>query len=91
MTVEDEVLKEIKDKIANVEISSVDTQGGTVLIHLDTVGHMEPALTTVLIAVITYLDTKIMQPLVTRWVEAQRTVNPVQNDMMRRIMKIMNG
>ena len=61
VTVEDEALKEVEDKIANVEISSVNTQGGTVLIHFDTVGHMEPALTTVLIAVIPYLDTKIMQ------------------------------
>ena len=62
VTVEDEALKEVEDKIANVEISSVNTQGGTVLIHLDTVGHMEPALITVLIAVIPYLDTEIMQP-----------------------------
>ena len=47
--VEYEEAKEVKDKVANVDINSVTTQGGTVLIHHDTVGHMERAPTTVLI------------------------------------------
>ena len=44
------------------KISSVVTQGGTVLIHQNTVGLMEPAPTTVLIAEILSLATKTMQP-----------------------------
>ena len=58
----DEAIRAVKDKITNVAISSVVTQGGTVLIHQNTVGLMEHVPTTVLIAVILSLATKTMQP-----------------------------
>ena len=63
--VEEEEIKEVEDKIANVEINSVVTQGGTVLIHTDTVGHMERTPTTVLIVEIPYLVTTIIQLFIT--------------------------
>ena len=59
---EDDEIKEVEDKIVNVEIISVVTQGGIVLILIDAVGHMERAPITVLIVKIPYLATKIMQP-----------------------------
>ena len=58
---EEDEIKEVKNKISNVEIYSVATQCVTVLIHPDTVGHMERDPTTVLIVDIPYLATTVMQ------------------------------